>query len=106
MHREQQDVLVLSDAQQARAHERPGRQIERALRLLLGQFFSLQHPLRLRQRQRRQVGLRQFQCERGVDDLHRHVVDQGERGAQHVMASHDFIERALQHLGVEPLSAW
>ncbi len=85
MHREQQDVFVLGHLQQVPPHQRPGCQIERDLCLLLGHFVSLQHPLR--PGEHRQVGLRQPQCERRGDDLHRHAVNHGKTGAQHVMAA-------------------
>lgn len=102
MHGEQQDVFVLGHAQQARPHEWPGSQIEWDPCLLPGQFISPQRPLRLRQG--RQVGLRQLQCERGGNDLDWRVVDHGERGAQHVMAAHDFVQCARQRLDVESSS--
>ncbi|OEZ46371.1 hypothetical protein DUGA6_63690 [Duganella sp. HH105] len=99
VHRQQNDVLRVAHAQQARADQWAGGQVERCLRLVLHQ------PLRLgiafSRRQLRQVGNidRQFECR--CDHLHRRSVHAGKAGTQGFVAAYDLVQYPLQSRHVE-----
>ncbi|OEZ60786.1 hypothetical protein DUGA6_30110 [Duganella sp. HH105] len=99
VHRQQNDVLRVAHAQQARADQWAGGQVERCLRLVLHQPLRL--GIALRMRQVRQIGALQRQLQRRHNHLHRRAVHAGKARAQGFMAAYDLVQRALQRRRVE-----
>ncbi len=99
MHREQQGVLVVIEAEQAGPQQRPAREVERRRRfrirdprrlLLAGGFVE---PAQVRDRQRH--------VELGEDDLLRLPVDVPERRPEDLVAAHDLVDAAGERVDVE-----
>ncbi len=99
VHRQQYNMLLRLQPDQAGAQQRAAVQVERRLCLVLRQPAGL--GLAFGVRQAAQVGVRQRAGARGGNDLPRVAVDAGETGTQRFVAPHNLVEAALQRVAIE-----
>ncbi len=99
MEDQQQDVLVGRQPHQDGPDHQVPAQVEGTRRLLLQQPTG--GPLTLRLRLRAEVQHAQLHRRRRPDDLHRHAVHTGERGAQGLVALNDGAEGAPERVDVQ-----
>ena len=92
--REEHQVVVVGHAQQARAHERAGGEVERGLGLVGGDPACARFALG--GRQRAEIVHGQRQGERVGEALEGRAVGAGEGGAQGFVAADEFVDGALQ----------
>src|SRR5262245_36610503 len=95
----QEDVVVVGELDQRRAHHRVVREVERMLGLLLEQALELGFPcLRL---EARQVDARQPNIGGRLDELHRRLSDEVVARAQDLVTIGERLERELEHIRVD-----
>ncbi|MFT3764378.1 MAG: hypothetical protein QM820_02475 [Minicystis sp.] len=100
MEREEEDVLLLADHQEARADERTNREIEWAPRLFAGLLAGVL--LALGDAQVGPAHHRKAEVHLRMNDLHRAAIDRLERRAQHLVPAHDLAQSLFERLDVEP----
>jgi hypothetical protein len=100
MHGDRQDVRLLVEPQQLRAHERTAREIDRPPRHLRGEARRGFVPALLRQVPQIDHGQRRHQHLR--DDLDRRALRHGEDGAHRFVAPRDLVEGPDHRLYIQP----
>ena len=96
---DEQNVLLLGQAQQRRPQHRPHLEIEGPPRFLLGNPQRL--PIAIRLRKGAKIDDRQRGGSSGSDDLNRVTVDRRKRTAQHLVTLLNRLQRAPERLDVQ-----